>query len=43
MYVLLDSKLIKCEEVLSRFKMLTTHTHTQPNTDKHSDKNTEID
>lgn len=32
MYVLLDSKLIKCEEVLSRFKMLTTHTHTQPNT-----------
>lgn len=41
MYVLLDSKLIKCEEVLRRFKMLTTHT--QPNTDKHTDKNTEID
>lgn len=31
MYVLLDSKLIKCEEVLRRFKMLTTHTQTQTN------------
>lgn len=42
MYVLLDSKLIKCEEVLSRFKMLTTHTHTTKHS-RHTDKNTEID
>lgn len=33
MYVLLDSKLINCEEVLRRFETLTIHT----------DKNTEID